>query len=238
MKIEPRFFRVSHAGLSFFILISVFRISFCRADDFGDISATADAMYTGNTFHGYAAIRVTLENRSDQRSHVINLYYPNGDYPNFGNSITRISRTVALAADARDLVTLFQPPLPINGKASIAGDIDGERAGEIREPNANNHCQAFYDRGYLTATVLISRSLDYDAVSRVLDVSKTGSGSAYLAPSGDSVEGIRAEMAATEWSTDWLAYTPFDVIAVRPGDLASMPPETAAALANYVLAGG
>jgi hypothetical protein len=238
MNIEARFLRAPRAVLTINILISLSCISVCRADDFGDISVTADAMYTGNTFHGYAAMRVTLENRSDQRSHVINLNYPNGDYPNYGNNISRISRTVALAPGARDVVTLFQPPLPVFGNGAIAVDVDGGRAGEIHAPNANNHCQAFYERGHQTATVLISRSLDYDAVSRVLNVSKTGSSSPYYTSSGDSVEGIRAEMPAAEWSADWLAYTPFDVIAVRPTDLASMPAETAAALTNYVRAGG
>ncbi|HUC84023.1 MAG TPA: hypothetical protein VL970_02440, partial [Candidatus Acidoferrales bacterium] len=61
MKREAKFFRVCVATLTFFILISVSPICVCRADVFGDISALADVMYTGNSYHGYAATAVTLE---------------------------------------------------------------------------------------------------------------------------------------------------------------------------------
>ena len=355
-----------------------------RADNFGDISVSADSMYSGNTFHGYAEMRVTLENRSGGRTHLVTLNCPNNAYGNYGNSISRLSRSAALAPGARQLVTLLQPPLPASGDGSIGVEVDGRHEGEIRAPNANNHCNS-YSRGGQAATVFISRSLDFDAVARVLNAgrgaftatmatgppdavgggyqpntwmpdtrrysgltnwleldyatpqpagkisiystqspalpgvieltgvsatnilripmssgSSSSSGSGWLmeysfpatgapvktvrldfgkappyniaidavqisGPSGsqwasdarassdnsasagsyapgrtsvDSVEGLRAEMPASAWSADWLAYTPFDAIALQPGDLASMSPQAAAALWNYVQAGG
>src|SRR5471032_1141819 len=81
----------------FFILHSSFFISRCLADDFGDISVDANAIYTGNTFHGYAEMRVNLQNRSHGKSHVVTLVFPNNTYGAYGNSITRLSRTVTVA---------------------------------------------------------------------------------------------------------------------------------------------
>jgi hypothetical protein len=65
MKSQAGFVHARYAALTFFIL-TLLGVSICRADDFGDISVSADAMYTGNTYHGYAARRITLENRSDR----------------------------------------------------------------------------------------------------------------------------------------------------------------------------
>jgi len=343
-------------------------------------------MNSGSTFHGYAEVRVTLENHSPGRSHLVTIVYPNniplGDY---GNNISRISRTVTLAPGARAVVSLLQPPLPVFG-GSIRVEVDNRREGDIRAPNPNNHCSN-YSPGNTAATVFISRSLDFDAVSRAFDAGNgaftaskaagppdsigTGiqpncwmpytrrygqtnwveldyatpqtvnriviyntrtpsspgfvdligtngtslakssmtsgrssySGSSWTTeflisstaepvksvrlnfektppasisidavqisgPSGsqwasdarassdnsasagsylpgrsgrpgmDSVAGLQAEAPVSEWSENWLAYTPFDAIALRAGDLSSASPATASALWNYLQAGG
>jgi hypothetical protein len=144
-----------------------FLISLCRAEDFGDVSVTANAIYTGNTFHGYAEMRVILENRSPGKTHVVTLVYPNNGYANYGNNISRLARSVSLAPDAREVVSLLQPPLPAQGDGSIRVEVDGRHEGEIRAPNANNHSSYYMRGGALTTTVFISRSLDFDAVERL-----------------------------------------------------------------------
>jgi len=136
------------------------------ADEFGDISVAPNAIYTGSTFHGYAEMRVVLENHSHSKTHVVTLVYPNNAYGNYGNNISRLSRTVTLGPDAREVVSLLQPPLPAQGDNSIRVEVDHRHGGEVRAPNANNHCN-YNSRGGLAATVLVSRSLDYDAVERV-----------------------------------------------------------------------
>ena len=75
------------------------------AEDFGDISVSAQAMYSGNTFHGYAETRVTVQNHSPTRAHVVTLAYPNNSW-NSGNTIDRLTRTVTLAPGARIVVPL------------------------------------------------------------------------------------------------------------------------------------
>jgi hypothetical protein len=57
-------------------------------------------------------------------------------------------------------------------------------------------------------------------------------------PATDSAQVLRAEAALSDWSDDWLAYTPFDVIALAASDLETMPAPVAAAIGNYLQAGG
>ena len=140
----------------------------CVAENFDDITVQADAMYSGNTFHGYAEMRVSLENHSLSRPHEVTLVYPNNAWDNYGNTIGRLSRTVTLAPNTRAVVPLLQPPLPVNGDRAIRVEVDRRHEGEIRAPNGNNHC-SYNSGGNSTATAFISRSLDFDAVGRVLN---------------------------------------------------------------------
>jgi hypothetical protein len=142
----------------FLIFNFAFTISICRAEDFGDVSVSANAMFTGNTFHGYAEMRVSLEN-------------PNNAWNN-GNSIGRLARTVSLAPEVHEVVSLLQPPLPANGDSQIRVEVDGHHEGEIRAPN-NSHCNTYsYSGRDIQATLLVSRSLDYDGVTRLFNASR------------------------------------------------------------------
>jgi hypothetical protein len=117
--------RARRAMKFFFIIYFAFFICLARADDqFGDISISAQAIYTGNTFHGYAEARVILENHSIGKSHNVSLVYPNNSYGGYGNSINRLSRTVTLAPGAREIISLLQPPLPISGDSQIRVAVD------------------------------------------------------------------------------------------------------------------
>jgi hypothetical protein len=49
---------------------------------------------------------------------------------------------------------------------------------------------------------------------------------------------IRAEIEASAWSEQWLAFTPFEAVLIMRADYAAMPPATQAALWNWVNAGG
>jgi hypothetical protein len=375
------------------LLLFLFCVRLGRAEDFGDVAVAPNAIYTGNTYHGYAEIRVALENHSHTRTHAVTLVYPNRSYDS-GNVLRRLSRTVSLGPDAREVVPLLQPPLPVRGDASIRVEVDGRNEGTVHAPNANNHCSQNYWRGgggsEEPAAVLISRSLDYDAVTRVfqpnggaftavkavgppdaggtgyqpgtwmpdtrahsrdnwleldyatpqsvsrikvfytqppsglgtvillgttgtnvaslpmssgrttapgyarasssgwetefvlpttseavktvrLDFGKTpptliavdavqisgptnsqwaadarasSDNSAHAGsflsgrPGGEVVEGLRSESPISEWSEDWLAYSPFDAVVVNAADLAAMTPAVFSALGDYVQAGG
>jgi hypothetical protein len=182
-----------------FLIFLLLCFSARAAEEFGDISVEPHAIYTGNTFHGYAEMRVTLENRSHGRTHSVTLVFPNRAYNN-GNSIGQISRTVTLAPDAREVVSLLQPPLPAQGDSSIRVEVDNRHEGEVRAPNANNHCN-YYSRGGQAATVFISRSLDYDAVERVFHANRGAFTPAMAVGAPDSSAG-RGGYRPTTWMPD------------------------------------
>lgn len=155
-------------SFSFFLLSDLS----ARADDVGDISADASAIYTGNTFHGYAEIRVDLQNRSHDKSHTVTLIFPNISYDTFGDNIRRLSRTVTLAPESLQTVSLLRPPLPSRGDGSIHVEVDDGHDGDIHAPNANNHCD-YYARSDQPATVFISRSLDDNAVEHLFNANQS-----------------------------------------------------------------
>ncbi len=161
--------RLSLGGwLRLFLVASLWGTCGARAaEEFGDISVSADAIYTGNTYHGYGEMRVTVENHSPTKAHEVTLIYPNRGFNNSGNNIGRLSRTVSVGPDSREVVSLLQPPLPAQGDGSIRVDVDGRTEGQVHAPNANNHCTYSWHGGNLEANVFVSRSLDYDAVSHL-----------------------------------------------------------------------
>ena len=54
----------------------------------------------------------------------------------------------------------------------------------------------------------------------------------------DSVESLRAESPVSEWSDNWLAYSPFDAVVLNAADMSSMPPAVLGAIGDYLQAGG
>jgi hypothetical protein len=54
----------------------------------------------------------------------------------------------------------------------------------------------------------------------------------------DSIESLRAESPVSEWSENWLAYSPFDAVVLNASDLSSMSPAVLGAIGDYLQAGG
>ncbi len=54
----------------------------------------------------------------------------------------------------------------------------------------------------------------------------------------DTIESLRAELPVSEWSENWLAYTPFDAVVLNTADFNSMPAPVTAALHSYLQVGG
>ncbi len=185
----------------FFILHFSFFISPGRAADFGDVSVSASAMYSGNTFHGYSEIRVTLANRSAGRTHVITLTAPHQSWNN-GNSIGRLARSVKLEPGTREVVSLLQPPLPANGDGNVRVEVDGRHEGEVRAPNGNSHCAQYSARGDHLATVLISRSLNFDDAERVFKTQHDAFTAAMAVGPPDAKTSSAGGYATTSWMPD------------------------------------
>jgi hypothetical protein len=68
----------------------------------------------------------------------------------------------------------------------------------------------------------------------------SASASAYAPGSmnADAVESLRAESPVSEWSENWLGYSPFDAIVLNAADLSSMSPAVLDAIGDYLHAGG
>jgi len=185
---------------AFVIFNFTFLISLGRAvDEFGDITVEPGAIYTGNTFHGYAEIRVVMENHSHTKTHFVTLVYPNQAWDN-GNSIGRLARSAKLEPEAQVVVSLLLPPLPAQGDSSIRVDVDNHHEGEVHAPNANNHCNNYSGRGGQT-TVFISRSLDYDVVEKVFQANR-GAFTAAMATGAPDATSARGGYQPTTWMPD------------------------------------
>ncbi|HEY1789385.1 MAG TPA: hypothetical protein VGJ73_14595 [Verrucomicrobiae bacterium] len=166
-------------NVSTFQRFNVFLLSFflsfplaLLADDVGDISADASAIYTGNTYHGYAEIRVDLQNRSHDKAHTVTLVFPDTAFGDNGNSVRSLSRTVTLAPESLQTVSLLRPPLPSRGDGSIRVEVDDGHEGKIPAPNANSHCD-YYSSGDQTATVFTSRGVNDNAVEHLFNANQS-----------------------------------------------------------------
>ena len=54
----------------------------------------------------------------------------------------------------------------------------------------------------------------------------------------ENVQTLRAESPVSEWSENWLAYTPFDAVMISAADMNALTPGVSGALADYLFAGG
>lgn len=54
----------------------------------------------------------------------------------------------------------------------------------------------------------------------------------------DVIQSIRAESPVSEWSENWLAYSPFDAVVISAADFGALPPAVLGALGDYLYAGG
>ena len=211
--------KISRLG---FILACLFygAISAVGARDFGDIGVTPISVADGDTHHGYREFRILVENHSTKYTHQVTLVFPDKSY-SYGNSISRLSRTVAVGPQARAMVPLWQPPLPVSGNGLMRVDVDGDNVGAVNLPNASRHGTGGFGRGYsyggpyggysgpyggggpmAPTTVLVSRSLNYDELNRAFNATGTpGDNSAKMA-TGTPNAGGRRGIGPNAWMPD------------------------------------
>ncbi|MBC8094260.1 MAG: hypothetical protein H7Y43_00465, partial [Akkermansiaceae bacterium] len=168
------------------------------AEQFGAISVSTQPLTSGETYHGYREYRVLLENHSAKDAHRVTLVYPDRAF-GYGNSISRIARTVSLAPGTRAIVPLWQPPLPQNGSGQLRVMVDGERPESISLPG-NSHMTHSGGGALIPATVLVSRTLNYDELTRALKMESTAYAATMAIGPRDS--GTRRGVVATAWSPD------------------------------------
>jgi hypothetical protein len=172
------------------------------AERFDDIVVAPQSLASGDTFHGYREFRVVLENQSTKSKHIVTLSFPDRSF-GYGNSVSRVSRTVSLGPLSRAAVPIWQPPLPVNGNGMIQVAVDGSGVGSVTLPGSSQHVTRSGSRfggGGTSQSILVSRSLNFEDAGKVF---KTGSASrtAFGASSavGSPDAGTRRGMVANAW---------------------------------------
>jgi hypothetical protein len=186
-----------------FLLVCGTLLSFAfpsLAERFGDLTVVPQPFASGETYHGYREYRILLENQSKD-AHRVTLVFPDHPY-SYGNSISRLSRTISLAPATRAVVPLWQPPLPIGGDSLVRVVVDDENVGSVNLPGNSHMTRSGPRYGGATppATVLVSRTLNYDDWARSLKSDRTDYSArmATGAPDSTRARGV----APTAWMPD------------------------------------
>jgi hypothetical protein len=172
------------------------------AERFGNILVAPQSLVSGSTYHGYREFRILLENESPKETHRVTLVMPDHPYV-YGNSLSRVSRTVTLGPSARVIVPLWQPPLPANGNGLLRVEIDYEAPVTVSMPGASGHVSSSgprYSGSPAPPAILVSRDLNYDGIARTLKAERSSYTASMALGSPDS--GGRRGMIPTAWMPD------------------------------------
>lgn len=196
---------------------------------FGDIEIHAESPSDLETTHGYAEHRISVVNHSREQAHQVTLILPEESQSFTG--VRSISRTVEVGPSAKMVVSLWQPPLNMQG-ANISVLIDGEEQRDSVSVPMLRH--AFFEPG--PPKLWISSSVQNSGFRGFREkLIKTTTSGRRRQPS-DSIGA--ADLPMSEWSTHWLSYSRFDGIVVRSDEWKEAPPSVTSALWNYVECGG
>jgi hypothetical protein len=137
------------------------------AERFDDISISPQVFFQGQTFHGYVEMRFQVENQSADRTRKVTLATPHSAH-GWGNNLRRVERTVTVSPGATVNVTLWQPPLMMNGDNQVDVSVDGRYRGAIPRGGNNQHMQRHAHSGIPGGprAVLVSRSLNSDDLDK------------------------------------------------------------------------
>lgn len=178
------------------------------AERFDDISVSPQVFFQGQTYHGYVEMRFAVENQSTDRTRKVTLATPHQAH-GWGNNLRRVERTVTVSPGATVNVTLWQPPLMLNGDNQVDVIVDGRFRGAIPRGGNNQHMQRHAHSGIPGGprAVLVSRSLNSDDLDNAFRggvVAKGPSGhfSADQATGAPNVSARSAGMQAWAWTPD------------------------------------
>ena len=136
------------------------------AERFDDISVSPQVFFQGQTYHGYVEMRFSVENSSSDRTRKVTLATPHQSHGR-GNNLRRVERTVTVSPGATVNVTLWQPPLMLNGDNQLEVFVDGRYRGAISRGGNNQHMQRSHTSAPGSSrSVLVSRSLNSDDLDK------------------------------------------------------------------------
>ena len=187
---------------------------------YGPVTVTPLAPAAGESTHGYVAYRFSVANVSTDKSYKVTVALPEQQYGM--GMISRISRSGVVGPRSTVVITLFQPPLRINGSDATVW-IDGRKQKAPVGVNMIDHAD-YVGTGWGGSSsqplVLLSRD------------------SRSLRGFGSRTQYATHQFDAEGWSANWLAYSRFDGVVVSSDEIAAMTPGARLALIRYVECGG
>lgn len=206
-QVARSFARRAAAAFAFAATIICLAMSSTAAERFDDISVAPQVFFQGQTYHGYVEMRFSVENQSTDRTRKVTLATPHTPH-GWGNNLRRVERTVTVSPGATVNVTLWQPPLLLNGDNQVEVFVDGRYRGTIPRGGNNQHMQ----RNHTSIpggprSVLVSRSLNSDDLDKafrggVTFKGPTGWYSAEQATGAPNVPARTGGMNQYAWSPD------------------------------------
>ncbi|MFA6543706.1 MAG: hypothetical protein WCS99_04725 [Limisphaerales bacterium] len=146
------------------------------AEQFDGISVSPQVFFQGQTFHGYVEMRFSVENQSPDRTRKVTLATPHTAH-GWGNNVRRVERTVTVSPGSKVSVTLWQPPLLLNGDNLVEVFVDGRHRGNIPRGGNNQHMQRNHTGiSGGPRSVLVSRSLNSDDLDKAFRGGVTAKG--------------------------------------------------------------
>ncbi len=218
-----------------------------KSQTYNDITVSVVSSFEQDRHHGYAEHKITLQNASADKIHIVTLFAPNSSYSR-NSRIHEISKTIAVAPSAEITVSLFQPAINIYGDnlGVIIDNKTQEKGVGLKFSDIDSVYHQISRRFPEKKTdaplrILLSRNVSYDSFKETPLKPKGLKKNSVDMP--ESVkdrfyEFLSADSTIESWSENWLAYTPYDGIVVAADEMQSMPKNIESAILKYIRCGG
>jgi len=209
-------------GILSFLFLAV---SMANAADFGDIRINVEQPPQGESCHGYIEYRVSLNNRSSNRSHRVNI-----ELSNINSGVTelrKISRLLDIAPQSQANVSIFQPSLQFYSDR-LNVEIDG-----LPQSDGVPIRTAYSGHGWGSKAPLI-------LLSQSISIADCTSHPGLKPPTTyePAIKFVNVAGSSAEWSRNWLGYTRYDGLMIPASDFNEAPAQIQAAIWKYVEVGG
>ena len=224
------------------IMLMMFASLSWAATRYGDVSIQVTTTTGGESTFGYIDYQATISN-SGSVPHTVLLIMPEQSHGG-GNHIRKMTRQVTVPAGSTTRMSLFQPPLRMEGSwAAVV--IDGTYWREQLQFPAVNHCQGYYYSGNNDKyCLLLSRQVGFDNMNQGLEKffgvdSESGSRPRGMSRMGNNSYSLAlSELPVSEWSSNWLSYSRYHGILLTASEWNLLPFTVESALLEYVRCGG
>ena len=229
---RPRLRLLALRGVLVALAWSVGVAAAAGTERYGDVTVTVGDATGPATPEGYVGVPVTITNDGG-RARRVSVRLPERSYGGGNDHLASLRRSFDVEPGGTARAELLLPPLDLDGNGAAAVSIDG----------VGQEDGVYVNVGGAAATpgLLVSGSIERAVRSRL-----EAAVEAYNSASGGGFGGFGrvGAVSATvggpveRWSRSWLGYSGFAGVLVAEADLRRMPAAVAAALRDWVFAGG